>query len=69
MDGSGLSVAVANTFTRDFEMKAYREMANHLGVTIFVLSCETSFGNVHGVGEEAVERMSARWHNYYGVEK
>jgi predicted kinase len=64
----GEDVAVANTFTRESEMLAYFNMASHAGYQVFVLSCENSFGNVHGVPEEAIVRMSNRWQNYYGGE-
>jgi len=68
MDGSGANVAISNTFTQKWEMKAYLEMAVYLGANVFVISCENSFGNVHGVPEETIDRMSGRWHNYYGKE-
>jgi Fe2+ or Zn2+ uptake regulation protein len=32
-----------------------------------VITCEGTYGNVHGVPDEVIERMKKRWENYYGV--
>lgn len=54
-------VGVSNTFTQAWEMAPYRALAQELGYSVFVVACENNFGNVHGVPEEAIERMAKRW--------
>lgn len=54
-------VGVSNTFTQAWEMAPYRALAQEFGYSVFVVACENNFGNVHGVPEEAIERMAKRW--------
>ncbi len=54
-------VAVANTFSQNWEMQPYMEMAKQNGYSVFVVFCENDFGNVHGAGPEVNQRMKARW--------
>ena len=68
-DGTGLPVAVANTFTRRWEFEAYVGMAKECGYGLVVidlfdgdLSDEAlAARNVHGVPLVAFERMRARY--------
>ena len=55
------TVAVANTFTRRWEYQRYIELAKRLGVPYQVIVCQGTWGNLHGVPEETVRRMAARW--------
>jgi len=63
MEHSTPKIVVSNTFTQEWEMDAYREMAQEHGYTVFSLVVENRHGgkNVHGVPEEALERMENRF--------
>jgi predicted kinase len=58
---TGFNVVVANTFTRQWEMRPYREMAETLGATIHIMTANGDFGSIHNVPEDAIERMRAGW--------
>jgi predicted kinase len=62
----GLSVVVSNTFTTRKEMKDYLEMAYELHIPVRVVKVLGNFQNVHGVPEEALERMRNRWQDVEG---
>lgn len=54
-------VVVSNTFTRLWELEPYIILATRLGWRYSVIHMETRHGNEHGVPDEAIERMLARW--------
>lgn len=56
-------VFVDNTFTMEWEMKPYLEMAKKYNYRIFVLTVEKYHGssNVHGIGHEQLEKMAAKY--------
>lgn len=56
-------VVVSNTFTQEWEMKAYYELAKKYGYTVFSLIVENRHDGVneHGVPEEALKRMENRF--------
>ncbi len=60
----GYNVIVANTFTQRWEMQPYIDYCVEVGHAFTVITCEGNYGNVHGVPEEAVERMRKRWEPY-----
>lgn len=54
------NVVVSNTFTRYWEMEPYfRMLQPHDTLTIFV--AKGNYPNVHGVPEDAIQRMRDRW--------
>lgn len=53
----GKSVAVANTFTRHLEMEPY----TRLGYETVIITCKGKWPNIHGVPDEAIQRMADRW--------
>lgn len=55
------SVVVSNTFTRQWEMEPYRLAAKRRGVLFRVIEARGEWPNVHGVPDETIERMRARW--------
>ena len=57
------TVIVSNTFTQEWEMKPYYELAEKYGFVVFSLVVENRHGGVneHGVPEEALERMENRF--------
>ena len=52
---------VANTFTQNWEMKPYFELAVKYNYVVHVITCEGSYENVHGVPEEKIQQMRERW--------
>lgn len=66
----GYSVIVSNTFCAMWEMEEYFLLASRLEVPVFIHELHTQYGSIHGVPEEAVVRMKARWEklpDYYEV--
>lgn len=57
----GRSVVVSNTFTQKWEMQPYLDMAEDMEIPVRVIEAKGNFKNVHGVPDEAIERMRARW--------
>ena len=56
-------IAVSNTFTQEWEMEPYFELAKKYGYTIFSLIVENRHGgkNVHEVPEDKLEIMKNRF--------
>lgn len=56
-------VAVSNTFTQEWEMKPYYEMAEKYGYVVFSVIVENRHGgkNVHGVPETTLDNMRKRF--------
>jgi predicted kinase len=60
---TGEDVAVANTFTRKWEMQRYYDMAREMGYMVFSMIVENRHEgeNVHNVPEGAVQKMRDRF--------
>jgi hypothetical protein len=58
---SGHSVIVANTFSTNLEMWAYRGLAKTYGATIQVIEVCGDFGSIHNIPEAVIAKMRARW--------
>ena len=58
-------VIVAGTFTREWEMQAYFDLADEYGYRVFTVIVENRHGgtNEHGVPDEAVQGMRDRFEN------
>ena len=56
-------IAVSNTFTQEWEMSHYIELAKKYGYTVFTLVVENRHGgkNIHNVPEEIIEKMKQRF--------
>ena len=56
-------IAVSNTFTQEWEMQAYYDLAKSWGYTVFSLIVENRHGGVneHGVPEEVLTKMRERF--------
>lgn len=56
-------VVVSNTFTQEWEMEAYYELAVKYGYQVFSIIVENRHNgvNVHGVPEEKLEQMRNRF--------
>ena len=65
---SGYDVVVSNTFTRRFEMQPYFDMCKMHGIKPNIIEMVGSFGNVHGVPDDVIEKMRNRWERIEGEE-
>jgi predicted kinase len=56
-------IAVSNTFTQEWEMKPYFELAKEYGYKVFTVVVENRHGgkNIHGVPEDKLEIMKNRF--------
>ena len=56
-------IAVANTFTQEWEMQAYYDLAKEYGFTVFALVVENRHGgtNVHDVPADVIDKMKERF--------
>jgi predicted kinase len=56
-------IAVSNTFTQEWEMEAYYELAKQYGYTVFSVIIENRHGGVneHGVPEDKLQMMKDRF--------
>jgi hypothetical protein len=54
---------VSNTFTQEWEMDTYYELAKQYGYTVFSIIVENRHGgiNQHGVPEDKLQQMSDRF--------
>lgn len=59
----GYNVAVSNTFTQEWEMQSYFELAERYGYRVHSLIVENRHGgeNSHGVPEEKLDQMKTRF--------
>lgn len=59
----GWNVAVSNTFTQEWEMEPYFELAKKYDYRVFSIIVENRHGGVneHGVPEEKLQQMSDRF--------
>ena len=55
--------AVSNTFTQEWEMNTYFELARKYGYKVFSVIVENRHGghNIHGVPDETLEKMKSRF--------
>ena len=58
----GYNVAVANTFTRLWEMKPYLLLTDY----VFVYRCTGNYQNIHNVPQDIVNTMIDRFEDYEG---
>ena len=56
-------IVVSNTFTQEWEMKAYMDLAAKYGYQVVSLIVENRHGNssVHNVPDETIEKMKSRF--------
>lgn len=59
----GHSVAVSNTFTQQWEMQPYTELAKNLNIELKIIKADGRFKNIHGVPNEVLDKMEKRWEN------
>ena len=63
MENKNKRVVVSNTFTQEWEMKPYFDLAEKHGYKVYSLMCENRHGGVneHGVPEDKLEIMKNRF--------
>ena len=63
MQNDVVKIVVANTFTQEWEMKPYYEMAERYGYRVHSIIVENRHGNsnVHNVSDEKLEQMKNRF--------
>lgn len=56
-------IAVSNTFTQEWEMEPYFELAKRYGYKVFSIIVENRHGSksMHGVPDETLDKMEARF--------
>lgn len=56
-------IAVANTFTRHWEMAPYRDMASEFGYKVIEITLRPDelWPNVHNVPDSVIQSMRERW--------
>jgi hypothetical protein len=59
----GHQIVVSNTFTQEWEMKPYFDMAEKYGYQVFSIIVENRHGgkNIHGVPDDKLEVMKNRF--------
>lgn len=60
------NVVVSNTFSRLWEMDTYVALAKRTGATLEVIEAKGEYPNVHGVPDEKIAQMRARWESFEG---
>jgi hypothetical protein len=65
---NGKSVIVSNTFTQKWEIEPYIELGKKYGAEIIIKKATGNYQNIHGVPDEALERMRSRWEDVEGEE-
>lgn len=56
-------IVVSNTFTQEWEMEPYFELAKRYGYKVFSIIVENRHGSksIHGVPDETIDKMEARF--------
>lgn len=54
-------IVVSNTFTRRWEYQKYIDLAEKYDYSVQVIEVHGPWKNTHGVPDEAIENMKARW--------
>lgn len=55
------AIIVHNTFTKHWEMSAYKLLAAEYGYAVFEIACLNNFSNVHNVPAEKVQQQKERF--------
>ncbi len=57
----GVSVVVANTFSRKWEMQPYLDMCKELHIPYTIITVHGDYANVHNVPQAVIQKMKERW--------
>lgn len=59
----GFDVVVSNTFCAYWEIEKYLMLRYLVNAEIEIIELHTQYGSIHGVPDEAVDRMKERWYD------
>lgn len=59
--GFARNIVVSNTFTKKWELQFYLDTCEVHGIRPQIITCEGKFENIHGVSEDKIAQMRARW--------
>jgi len=62
--GNGIDVIVSNTFTSKWELDPYLGMNPPEDIIIYAM--KNSYGNIHNVPDEVIQKMKERWEDIPG---
>jgi predicted kinase len=57
---NGDSVIVSNTFTSEWELEPYVNLAKSMGIPVQVITVQSNFKSIHNVPAETLEKQKAR---------
>jgi predicted kinase len=55
------NVVVSNTFIKQWEMKAYRELAKQYQAKLVIKVCTGKYQSIHQVPADTIKRMQKQW--------
>lgn len=55
------SVVVSNTFVKQWEMQAYRQLAKKHGATLIIKTCTGKYPSIHNVPAATIKKMQRQW--------
>jgi predicted kinase len=58
---TGRSVVVSNTFVQRWEMQAYVDMTDEMGITLQVIECHGNYKSTHNVPARTIIKMKHNW--------
>jgi len=63
MEAKSEKILVDNTFTMDWEMEPYENLAREYEYRVYVVTVENRHGgrNIHGISDEMLERMASKY--------
>lgn len=56
-----IDVVVANTFSRQWEIQPYLDLAKQMNIQPLLIEAKGNFKSIHNVPDEAIQRMKDRW--------
>lgn len=57
----GRDTVVSNTFTQQWEMQPYLDMASKYGAPVEIITAMGDYGSVHNVPDDVIAAMRERW--------
>ena len=60
------SVIVSNTFTQKWEIEPYIKLGRKYDADIVIMKKTGNYQNIHGLSEQALEKMRSRWEDIEG---
>ena len=64
----GRNVVVSNTFCALWEIEKYLNIAAYMEIELKVYQMFTQYGSIHGIPNDALDRMKSRWWDMSSME-